>query len=66
MQNDKHHNMDHSAHEIMTIGHKAVEEMIQQRVAKKLEEKHAEKLDSIADHIAEGVGAHLEEMKMGT
>ena len=64
MQNDKHHNMEHSAHELMTVGHKAIEEMVQQRVAKKLEEKYAEKLDSIAEHIAEGVGAHLADMKI--
>ena len=62
MHNDKHHNMEHSAHELMTVGHKAVEEMVQQRVAKQLEEKYAEKLDSIAEHVADGVGSHLKEM----
>lgn len=63
MQHDMHHNMEHSAHELMSTGHKAVEEIIQNRVIKLLEEKHSEKLDSIARHIAEGVGAHLEEME---
>ena len=64
MHNDTHHNMEHSAHELMTTGHKAVEEIIQKKVMKLLEEKHGEKLDSIANHIAEGVGAHLEEMNL--
>jgi putative NIF3 family GTP cyclohydrolase 1 type 2 len=62
MHEDTHHNMDHSAHEMMTAGHKAIEEIVQKKVAKILEEKYGDKLNSIANHIAEGVGAHLEKM----
>ena len=62
MHEDKHHSTDHSAHDLMKAGHKAVEEIIQQKVVKILEEKHGEQLDNIANHIAEGVGAHLKEM----
>lgn len=63
MHDDKHHDMTHSAHELMTVGHKAVEEMVQHRVEKLLEEKYSDKLDDIAKHIADGVGEHLKEMK---
>jgi hypothetical protein len=64
MHNDLHHDMKHSAHELMTTGHKAVEELVQKRVEKLIEEKHSKKLDEIAEHIAEGVGTHLSELSL--
>ena len=37
MHKDKHHNMEHSSHDFMTSGHKAVEEIVQQKVVKILD-----------------------------
>jgi hypothetical protein len=56
--------MEHSAHELMSTGHKAIEEVITHKVATLLEEKYGNKLDAIAANIADAVGEHLDSFEL--
>jgi|GEM_PF-3923187 len=62
---DNHaHAVTHSDHDYMTMGHTAMEALVQERVMEQLRKTHAKEIDQLATHVADLVGAHIGDMHL--
>lgn len=61
---DHTHAVTHSDHDYMTMGHKAMEALVQERVMEQLRKTHAQEIEQLATHVADLVGAHLGDMHL--
>ena len=60
--NEHTHATTHSDHDYMTLGHKAFEALVQERVMEILREKHSNDIDNLATHVVTMIEAHIGDM----